>query len=239
MDFEGTPSPPAQTNPVTLKPPTLRGLPIWAYLALGFVIISTISVLCYIVSSCYYAVKLNALNATHLPQHSVESGSKTKRPSKKKAWRHSKSSSSQQQPMLSNVPMDQSSSYQVDHRMGSVPLAHGAYVPLVAFPMTALPPPAKSRTLPTYDMHNICFASPSNLAIYNNPKLAPVAGSAVPLSYDSQNNLFGNPFTPTTMPIRKEKSAKRNMSAFRSKSRSRLVDKENYKTLPGQREATF
>ncbi|KAF7354831.1 hypothetical protein MSAN_01397500 [Mycena sanguinolenta] len=204
-----TPLPPAQTHPVLFKPANLRGLSIWAYLALGFVILSAISVGCYAVFCNYYALKLKTMNATPLPQYSVKSPYKTKRP-RKKAW----SSSSQQQPMLSTPS-----------------------IPAVAFPETAVSPPAKPRTIPTFDMHNIRFASPSNLAIYTNPKLMPVVGSAVPLSYDSQNNLFGNLFTPTTMAIRKEK--KRSISAFRGKSKSLWAGKENYKVLPGQGDATL
>ncbi|KAJ6516442.1 hypothetical protein C8R45DRAFT_1087507 [Mycena sanguinolenta] len=204
--------PPAQTHPVLLKPANLRGLSIWAYLALGFVILSTISVGCYAVFCSYYALKVNAMNATPLPQYSVESPFKTKRPRKKKAWHPGKSSFSQQQPMLSSPS-----------------------IPTVPFPETAMSPPTKPRTIPTFDMHNIRFASPSNLAIYTNPKLTPVVGSAVPLSYDSQNNLFGNPFTPTTMSIRKEE--KHSISAFRSKSKSLWAGKENYNVFPGQGEA--
>jgi hypothetical protein len=83
-------------------------------------------------------------------------------------------------------------------------------------------------------MHNIRFASPSNVAIYTNSKLVPVQGSAVPLAYESQNNLFGNLFTPTTVSSRKEgMSVKRSISAFRSKG-GLSVGKENYKQVPGQ-----
>lgn len=92
--------------------------------------------------------------------------------------------------MLSEGSMDHDSPYQFDPRMGLPPLNHAvdhAHIPSVAFPSAAV----------TFDMHNIRFASPSNVAIYNNPKLAPVVGSAVPLSYNSDKELFPNPFTPT------------------------------------------
>jgi hypothetical protein len=93
MPFEDTPLPPAQTHPVTLQPPNLGGLPVWAYLALGFVLISTIGVLCYVVYSCYYSLRLNT--TTPLPRYSVVSPSKTRRP-KKKGWRPSSKSSTSQ-----------------------------------------------------------------------------------------------------------------------------------------------
>ncbi|KAJ7367703.1 hypothetical protein DFH08DRAFT_946686 [Mycena albidolilacea] len=233
MPFEDTPLPPAQTHPVALQPPNLGGLPVWAYLALGFVLISTIGVLCYVVYSCYYSLRLNI--TTTLPRYSVVSPPKTRRP-KKKGWRPS-SNDSQQQPMLSDISMNHGSA--VDRMVNLVPLTHASpicasHIPPVAFPTTAVSPPAKLRTIPTYDMHNIRFASPSNLAIYTNPKLVPVQGSAVPLAYDSQNNLFGNLFTPMTVPSRKAgMSVKRSMSAFRGKG-GLSVGKENYKQVPGQ-----
>ncbi|KAJ6544190.1 hypothetical protein B0H19DRAFT_1169872 [Mycena capillaripes] len=237
MPFEDTPSPPAQTHPVKLRPPSLQNLSIWTYLALAFVIISTIGVLCYAVYSCYYSVTLTR-NA--LPQYYFKSPSKTKRP-KKKAWRPSESGSSPQQPMLSEVFVEGDSTYQVDRMMSIAPLAHTstdrAHIPPVAFPSVAVTfPPAKPRTVPTYDMHNIRFASPSDVAIYTNPKLEPVRGSAVPLSYDSRNNLFGNPFTPTTIPDRKIEPGKRSLSGFRVKGggRSLQAGKENSKALSSQ-----
>ncbi|KAJ7062891.1 hypothetical protein C8F01DRAFT_1135600 [Mycena amicta] len=74
-------------------------------------------------------------------------------------------------------------------------------------PPITVPCAAVSRS--HYDMHNIRFASPSvNLAVFHNPKLAPVAGSAVPLSYDSRENLFPNPFAPVHSSAEKYKKAK-------------------------------
>jgi hypothetical protein len=127
------------------------------------------------------------------------------------------------------MSMDHNSTYKFDCRMSLIPLA--VHIPPVTFPSTAVSPPAKSRTIPTYDMHNIRFASPSNMDIYTNPKLAPVLGSAIPLSYDSQNNLFGNLFTPTTTPSRKVGTGQRKASGFRvkGKCRSSQAGKENCK----------
>ncbi|KAJ7123168.1 hypothetical protein C8R44DRAFT_876351 [Mycena epipterygia] len=242
--FEDAGSMPAQTHPVKLPPASLRDLSVWAYLALAFVIVSTIGVFCYAGYSLYHTLTLNDI--TPLPQYSP---SKVKR-SKKKAWRPSKSSSSQ--PMLSEGSMDHDSTYQFDPRMGLLPLNHAAghgHIPSVAFPSAAVSPPAKLQTMPTtFDMHNIRFASPSNVAIYNNPKLAPVVGSAVPLSYESDNNLFANPFTPT-IASRGEGTDERNggsfSSAFRGKGKgktsrssaakeSKSSAKENFGALVGQ-----
>ncbi|KAJ6579538.1 hypothetical protein DFH09DRAFT_1310198 [Mycena vulgaris] len=241
MPFEDVPTLPAQTHPVKLVPPSLRNLSIWAYLALGFVIISIFGVLCYAAHSFYHSLTLNDM--APLPQYSP---SKIKR-TKKKAWRPSKSSASQilqQQPMLSNSDksMEHEGTYQIDRRMSLRPLEHGAnhgHIPRVAFPSATASPPLKPRSIPTYDMHNIRFASPSNVAIYTNPKLAPVVGSAVPLSYDSHNNLFANPFTPTTS--REVGTGQRNgvsfSAAFRkAKSTSRALGKENF-NFAGQGEA--
>ncbi|KAJ6465916.1 hypothetical protein C8R47DRAFT_44849 [Mycena vitilis] len=226
MPFEDTSSPPAQTHPVKFRPPSLRGLSFFAYLALAFVIISTVGVLCYAAYSFYYSLSLNAIPP--LPQYSVESQSKAKRLKQPKAVRPSRSSSSQQQPMLSHQSTDHDSTDQVDFRMSLTPLAHAsadrAHIPPVAFPPAAVVPAAKPHTFPMYDMHNIRFASPSNGEIYANPKLSPVQGSAVPHSYNSQTNVFGNLFTPTTTQSRKTRSDRRRVPGFRRKGKA---DKEN------------
>ncbi|KAJ7031114.1 hypothetical protein C8F04DRAFT_1263152 [Mycena alexandri] len=199
MPHEDTPTLPAQTHPVRFQSSSLLNLSIWAYLALAFIIIATIGVLCYAAYSFYYSLTLNAV-MTPLPQYKPPSKASAKRA--KKAWRPSTSRSSQQQPMLSEMSMEDESSYEVEHRMGLTPLEHAsperAHVSPIAYPSAAIAATYKPRTLQYHDMHNIPFASPSNVAIYSNPKLAPVLGSAVPLPYDSHNNIFANPFTPVT-----------------------------------------
>ncbi|KAJ7663016.1 hypothetical protein B0H17DRAFT_1211731 [Mycena rosella] len=231
MALEESPEMPAQDHPVWLSPASLHNLSIWAYLALGFVILSTIGVLCYAAFSFYHSLTLNDI--APLPQYFDKSRLRTKR-TKKKAWRPSKSSSSQQQPMLSPDSMEHDSTYQFDRRMSLHPPEHATdhgLIPPVTFPSAAVSPPLKPRTIPTYDMHNIRFASPSNVTIYNNPKLAPVVGSAVPLSYDSHNNLFANPFTPTTS--RQVGTGQTHTASFsaafrgKAKSTSRVFAKEN------------
>ncbi|KAJ7083096.1 hypothetical protein B0H15DRAFT_427656 [Mycena belliarum] len=235
MALEETPQMPAQTHPVRLSPPSLRHLSIWAYLALGFVIISTFGVLCYAAYSAYHALTLDDI--TPLPRYSNKLPTRMRR-TRKKTWRPSKSSASQQQPMLSTASMDSErvSSDDIDRRMSFRPLEPAAdhgHIPTVAFPSAAVSPPPRPRTVPTYDMHNIRFASPSNVTICTNPKLAPVVGSAVPLSYESHNNLFANPFTPTTTSSREEEAAPRHTKSFSAvlrgkvKNTSRGFGKEN------------
>ncbi|KAJ7745410.1 hypothetical protein DFH07DRAFT_963302 [Mycena maculata] len=236
MPFANAPSMPAQTHLVKLRPPGLDDVSVWAYLALAFVIISIIGVLYYAAYSFYHALNLNV---TPLPQYSVKSPSKTKRA--KKPWRPSTSSSSQEKPMLAEIAMDHDTVY-VDRRMSMPAMSHAdpttPHIPLVAFPGAAAFPPTKPRNMPTYDMHNIRFASPSNPAIYANPKLAPVVGSAIPLSYDSHDNLFANPFTPTAS--RKGEATRRGLSspfssAFQVKGKTKNVSrgsgKENLNVL--------
>ncbi|KAJ7499663.1 hypothetical protein FB451DRAFT_42613 [Mycena latifolia] len=241
MALEEAPEMPAQTHPVRFSPPSLRHLSIWAYLALAFIIISTCGVLCYASYSAYHSLTLNDM--TPLPRYSDKSPSKMRR-TKKKAWRPSKSSASQQQPMLSETSMEHDTTSQyIDRRMSLRPLEHAAdngHIPPVAFPSAAVSSPPKPRTIPTYDMHNIRFASPSNVTIYTNPKLAPVVGSAIPLSYDSHNNLFANPFTPTTS--REGGTGQRSGMSFsaalriKARSTSRVFGKENLNSV-GQGEA--
>ncbi|KAJ7755227.1 hypothetical protein B0H16DRAFT_1886452 [Mycena metata] len=243
MPFADSPTLPAQTHPVRFQSPSLLHLSIWAYLALAFIIITTIGVLCYAAYSFHYSLTLNA-TMTPLPQYKPRSKASAKR-SKKKAWRPSTSRSSQQQPMLSEMSMEDDSSYEVNRRMNLTPLEHAsperAHVSPITYPSVAAAATYKPRAVQYHDMHNIPFASPSNVAIYSNPKLAPVLGSAVPLSYDSHNNLFANPFTPVTSA--KTVSGKGSIASFSSvfrgkgKGRSSQGGKENSKVQPSQAEA--
>ncbi|KAJ7130797.1 hypothetical protein C8R43DRAFT_1133875 [Mycena crocata] len=235
MPFDDPPNFPAQTHPVKLSPPSFHGLSIWVYLASAFIVISTIYVFCYASYSFYHSLTLN--NLSRLPQYSVKLPSEEK----KKTWLLSRSSSSQEQPILSDACGEHDSLYQVD----SSPLKHAAshgHIPAIAFPSPVVSAPSKPRTVPTYDMHNIRFASPSNATIYNNIKLAPVVGSAVPFSYDSHNNLFPNPFTPATTTRESEPGERVAASlslAFRCKSKkkgtSRAFGKENYETMADEK----
>ncbi|KAK7053799.1 hypothetical protein R3P38DRAFT_3254301 [Favolaschia claudopus] len=231
MALEETSSPPAQPNVVNLPPPNLRSP--WAYLAVAFVIISMLGVIFYAAYSCHYSQKLRARTMPTLPRYAADS-SKTKQ-TKKKAWRpsSSKSSFSQHQPILFDMLTTQESLSHISDADNET------YTPpMPTFPTTAVSPPTKPSSDPTYDMHNIRFASPSNLTICANPKLAPVQGSAIPLSYASQDNVFVNLFTPATVSSRKEEPEKRSRmsAAFRKQGRTRSysLGKENYKVLPGQ-----
>ncbi|KAJ7197045.1 hypothetical protein GGX14DRAFT_472746 [Mycena pura] len=223
MPFVDSPSLPAQTHPVRLKPPSLRGLPFGTYLALALVILSVIGVLCYAAYSFHHAINLNPVP---LPQYAAKSHEKR---TKAKVSRPAKFNFKQLRPAPSGATNDDTNCL-VDRGMG-LPQPH------VAFPSAAFSPPAKARTLPQYDMHNIRFASLSNVAIYTNPKLSPVVGSAVPLSYDSQDNFFPNLFTPTTTANRKVKANERSASilslALRGKRRSKTsrAGKENCRML--------
>ncbi|KAJ7476978.1 hypothetical protein B0H11DRAFT_2281610 [Mycena galericulata] len=247
MPFADAPAKPAQTHPVQLSPPGLGGLSVWAYLAMAVVIISIIGVLCYAAYSFHHALNLNALL---LPQHSSKSSSKAKR-SKKKSWRPSMSSSIQEQPMLAAEIATNQDTGRVDRRMSFPALSHAvelpnAHIPPVAFPAAAVAPSANCEPpavpMPMYDRHNIRFASVSNAAIYANPKLVPVMGSAVPLSYASQDNLFQNPFTPTTREPETVRTRQKSLSSFstvfrakgKGKSMSRASGKENLSVDGGE-----
>ncbi|KAJ7174391.1 hypothetical protein C8R46DRAFT_89371 [Mycena filopes] len=246
MPSDDSPSPPAQDQPVKLRTASLRGLSIWAYLALAFVIIATIGVLCYAIYSFYYSVTLKAM-MTPLPQYKPRAKASAKRG--KKLWRPSTSSSGQQQPMLSEMSMEYDSSYEFSRRMSLTSLEHAsperAHIPSIAYPSAAAAAPVKPRTLKVHDRHNIPFASPSNVAIHSNPKLVPVLGSAVPLSYDSRENVrVVNPFTPVTMIGHKSAvSGKGSVGSFASvlrgkgKSRASQGGKENAWVQPSQAEA--
>ncbi|KAJ7209096.1 hypothetical protein C8J57DRAFT_1609827 [Mycena rebaudengoi] len=191
---------PAQTRAAKLTPPSLRHLKFWGWFALCFVVISALCVLAYAVYNCYRALTANS--ETQLPRYSYLKAKRIK----KNGWHHvTDSGCSQQQSMLSDKSMEYDRGYNLDNSSRShTPFFHADVSRLpnllpVLIPSPAVSAPARSRTVPTYDTHNIRFASPSNVTIYNNPKLAPVQGSAVPLVYESRDNLFvsANPFTPT------------------------------------------
>ncbi|KAF7331537.1 hypothetical protein MKEN_00032700 [Mycena kentingensis (nom. inval.)] len=165
MPFVDDPLPPASTHVVQLHA-SFHGLGVSAYLALIFIILAALGVVAYMAYNAHHKLTLND-NIAIAPAPPAKQPTSTRR---KYPWR-----------LRLRAADSESDTQCLVEQKSAVHPSSPTQVPL------AVPLPLRHRE-GHYDAHNIRFASPSaNLAVFNNPKLAPVAGPAslvpMPLSY--------------------------------------------------------
>nr|GAT49911.1 predicted protein [Mycena chlorophos] len=183
---EDHPSSPASTIPAYLRA-SLRGLSAPAYLAFGVVIIGLGVAVYYVAYNIYHKITLDE----HIPT-SYKQSTKKKGSWRGKGFRHK--------------PADSETRCLVQHKPSEP-----------SFVQLPVPVRIVSHKCPLYDTHNIRFASPSaNFALFSNPKLAPVVGSAIPLSYDSRENLFPNLFAPVAAQEQQHSISQRTLQRLKS-----------------------
>ncbi|CAK5275565.1 unnamed protein product [Mycena citricolor] len=222
----------AQTHVVNLPVSGLKGLSGWAYLALGFVIISIIALLYYFAHHVYRAL---TLGQDGLPQYV--------KPLKKKTWFSGKQQSGQRELLLqASVDTDSTQRLTMNNPFDieKQPLA---LPPVVAHavPTEFTRPARSSRPLQQTDANLAAAPPPAIMSIYAdvNTKLSPVSAAPVALSRaetkDSGAYLVSDP-PPSKKNLKKCKSESSLMTKlFRVKRKNKMSGstKENFQLLDG------